>query len=354
LIAALRAGVRVAKIVEGIAKPRIAPIERHAGRVAAKSRVRAMAWIIKARPSHLISKVPPSARFGRVIGIVGVQTMDSAHRRIDHVVLAVLDLDATGEFYRRLGFQVGARNRHPWGTENRLIQFRSSFIELITVGDPTATPEHSDGQFSFGAHVRDYLREREGFAMLSLDSDDAAADATLFAERGIGSFEPFFFERKGRRPDGSETHVAFSLAFAADPKVPAACFFVCQQHFPQNFWNPDFQLHPNGAIEINAVCLASPAPETHATFLASFAGAFQSRTVGGALSFELKNGGHLNAVRREGSTGLASFTVRIADRPRQIDMLRAGNVPFTDDGQRTAVSSRDAYGVELVFESDAE
>ncbi len=52
--------------------------------------------------------------------------MSQAKRRIDHLVLAVRDLDAAGLFYERLGFQVGARNRHPWGTENRIVQFQSS------------------------------------------------------------------------------------------------------------------------------------------------------------------------------------------------------------------------------------
>ncbi|MFX8809231.1 VOC family protein, partial [Acinetobacter baumannii] len=56
-------------------------------------------------------------------------------KRIDHLVVAVHDLDQAAGFCHRLGFQVGARNRHPWGTENRLVQFASSFIELITVAD---------------------------------------------------------------------------------------------------------------------------------------------------------------------------------------------------------------------------
>ena len=56
-------------------------------------------------------------------------------RGIDHLVFAVRDLDVGRlRFYERLGFQVGARNRHPWGTENRLVQFPGSFLELITVG----------------------------------------------------------------------------------------------------------------------------------------------------------------------------------------------------------------------------
>jgi catechol 2,3-dioxygenase-like lactoylglutathione lyase family enzyme len=34
-------------------------------------------------------------------------------RGLDHIIHAVRDLDAAAELYRRLGFTVGARNRHP-------------------------------------------------------------------------------------------------------------------------------------------------------------------------------------------------------------------------------------------------
>jgi len=34
-------------------------------------------------------------------------------RGLDHIVHAVRDLDAAADLYRRLGFTVGARNRHP-------------------------------------------------------------------------------------------------------------------------------------------------------------------------------------------------------------------------------------------------
>jgi catechol 2,3-dioxygenase-like lactoylglutathione lyase family enzyme len=188
-------------------------------------------------------------------------------RSIDHLVLAVRDLDGAGRLYERLGFQVGARNRHPWGTENRLVQLPGAFLELITVGEGADPPPHGPRRFSFGAFVRDALSRREGLAMLALGSPDAAADARLFAGAGIGDFEPFFFERKGRRPDGSEIRLAFTLAFAADPAARGAGFFVSQHHYPENFWNPEFQQHPNGAHALASVVLASPEPERHRAFL---------------------------------------------------------------------------------------
>jgi catechol 2,3-dioxygenase-like lactoylglutathione lyase family enzyme len=148
-------------------------------------------------------------------------------QRIDHLVLAVHDLEDAADLYTRIGFQVGARNRHPWGTENRLIQFRSSFLELITVAEAGQVPPHAPGFFSFGAFVEDYLTKRERLAMLALDSSDAAADAAQFTREGIAGFPPFSFERTGRQPDGTQTRVAFSLAFARDDRrrllrLPAA------------------------------------------------------------------------------------------------------------------------------------
>jgi hypothetical protein len=250
-------------------------------------------------------------------------------RRIDHLVHAVHDLDAAGEAYRRLGFQVGARNRHPWGTENRLVQFGSSFVELITVGEGAEIVPHAPGRFSFGAFVRDYLGAREGLAMLVLDSDDAGADAARFAAAGIGAFEPFFFEREARRPDGGATRVAFTLAFAADPGLPRAGFFVCQQHFPESFWNPDFQQHPNGATDIRSVTLAAPDPAAHAGFLSAFTGSPADRGEGGGLVFALGNGGRLEVERRPGEAGLAGFAVAVADPDRQAAILSGAGIVFT-------------------------
>src|SRR2546421_7377212 len=61
-------------------------------------------------------------------------------RGLDHIVHAVHDLDAAGDAYARLGFTVGARNRHPWGTHNRIVQFPGVFIELLSVGEPERIP----------------------------------------------------------------------------------------------------------------------------------------------------------------------------------------------------------------------
>jgi catechol 2,3-dioxygenase-like lactoylglutathione lyase family enzyme len=191
---------------------------------------------------------------------------------LHHIVHAVRDLDAAAARYRALGFQVGRRNQHPWGTENRIVQLAGSYIELLSVAEPEKIPEHAPGCFSFGAFTRDFLRKREGLCMIALGSADARADAAAFRAAGISDFEVFDFAREGRRPDGTPVRLAFSLAFAHDAAAPNVGFFACQEHYPENFWNPEFQQHRNGAASMAEAVLVADKPAAHAGFLSAFTG----------------------------------------------------------------------------------
>lgn len=274
----------------------------------------------------------------------GREDITAPHRRIDHLVHAVRDLEAAAALYQRLGFRVGARNRHPWGTENRLIQLRASFIELITVAADQETPPHDPGRFSFGRFIHDYLQEREGIAMLALDSTDARADAARFAEAGLGAFAPFHFGRTGRRPDGSETRVAFTLAFACDPGVPSAAFFACQHHFPESFWDPAFQMHPNGATHIPTVTIASPDPAARSEFLSILAET-DARPRDGGIAFPLGNAGGLAAVT--GDAGIAAYSVAVADPAALAAELRAAAIPHEGLLNGITLRGTEAHGVEI-------
>src|SRR6478736_7744923 len=109
-------------------------------------------------------------------------------RGLDHIVHAVRDLDAAAALYRGLGFTVGARNKHPWGTHNHIVQFPGFFIELLTLAEPEKLG--SDG-FSvlFGAYNRDFLKADEGFSLLILESRDAVADEKEFRAAVIAGSE---------------------------------------------------------------------------------------------------------------------------------------------------------------------
>jgi catechol 2,3-dioxygenase-like lactoylglutathione lyase family enzyme len=272
-------------------------------------------------------------------------------RRIDHVVIAVRNLDRAADFYRRLGFQVGTRNLHPWGTENRIIQFGCSFVELITVGaHANLIPPHERRRFSFGAFIRDYLQQREGIAMLVITSKDAQSDAALFAERGIGHFETFSFERNGVKPDGAPTRVAFSLAFAIDPDAPEAGFFVCQQHLPENFWDSRFQDHQNGARNVRVVALTARAPERHVAFFTTFTGAHNEEQEAGRYTFPLQDGRiELLQSSHVREALLTSFTVEVNDLQAVASILASEKIDFAHSDDAIVIGASSAFGVEMRF-----
>jgi Glyoxalase-like domain len=202
----------------------------------------------------------------------------------------VHDLDAAGERYSRLGFSVGARNRHPWGTHNRIVQMPGFFVELLGVGQPALIPPARPRVFSFGAFTREFLARHEGLAMLVLEGKGAAADADVFRAAGIGDFDVFDFAREGKRPDGETVKVAFSLAFATDRQAPDTGFFTCQQHYPENFWNPAFQSHPNTVSGVAGVVFVAENPADHHVFFKAFAGVSDLTSTSSGITIETPRG----------------------------------------------------------------
>lgn len=283
-------------------------------------------------------------------------------RGLDHLVIGVRDLHAAGLFYEKLGFRVGARNRHPWGTENRIVQFPGSFLELISVADEAAIPPHEARRFSFGAFVRDALAgQGEGLSMLVLESADAKADAAAFKQAGIGDYEPFFFERRGARPDGSEVRVAFELAFAADSRAPECGFFVCQQLEPQNFWNPEFQRHANGATALSSVVMLAEEPAAHRAFLTAFSGGAEVLEGNEDLVFALPRG-RIDLLDPEAAQGayhvepdttparFLGFCVSVSDLEAVAERLTEAEIPFQRGEARLFIPAEDAFGCMIAFE----
>ena len=282
-------------------------------------------------------------------------------RGLDHIVHAVRDLDRAGAMYERLGFTVGARNRHPWGTHNRIVQFRGVFIELVTFAEPD---QLGSAGFSalFAQRNRDFAAAHEGLSMLILESRDAAADAQAFQSAGIAASPALHFEREGQRPDGGKVKVGFSLAFAADRSAPEIGFATCQQHYPENFWNLDLQRHPNGALGVANVTLVAAEPARHRAMLLAFTGASGVREEGEGYTIVLARGSITVAsprgfADRFGVAGppsgdgarLAAIGFAVAD----VDALEArlndaGITALRRDGD-LVVAPENALGATLVF-----
>ena len=284
-------------------------------------------------------------------------------RGLDHIVHAVRDLDAAGALYERLGFKVGARNRHAWGTHNRLVQIPGFYVELLTVAEPEKLG--TDG-FSvlFGAFNQTFLQKGEGLSMLLLASDDAALDATAFRGAGIAASGAMRFEREGRRADGSAVRVAFSLAFAKSAGAGEAGFAVCEHHFPENLWSPELQDHANSAVGIAGVVLVAENPSEHRTFLSAYTGeravldtstGVVAKTPRGEIEVKdraaFANDFGVEPPETSGSARLVALRFIVRDVTKAAAALRRGKIAAVEQVDRLVVGPSAAMGATLVFET---
>jgi len=108
---------------------------------------------------------------------------DAALIRLDHVLVAVRDLDAAAESTALLlGRRPSWRGVHPeLGTANALFRVANTYLELLA----------SEGQGAIGAELERILAERgEGLLGLAFGTDDVAASAAALRARGLPVLDP--------------------------------------------------------------------------------------------------------------------------------------------------------------------
>lgn len=283
-------------------------------------------------------------------------------RGIDHLVLAVADLEAARRRYAAMGFTLTPPARHPFGTGNSLVQLDRVFLELLAVVDPAAVTPHGPEHFSFAAFNRDYLATGEGCSMLVLDSGDARADREAFQAAGLHTYEPFDFSRRAVLPSGEEATVGFSIAFASHPEIANAGFFVCQQHAPQHFWKSEYQRHDNTAATVVEVCLVTHRPLHFAEFLQAFAGSDDVVAADGRVEVKTGRGAvvALTIERFADSYGVApprahrlpafaGFTIGVADLDAAKAALDRAGIESAEGAGRYTVAPADAFGTAVAF-----
>lgn len=211
-------------------------------------------------------------------------------RGIDHVIHLVRDLDAAASTYEKLGFLVSSRNRHPFGTHNRIAQLDGSYLEILEVAEPEKI-QGEGSPVSFAHFHRDFLaRNGEGLSGLVLASADANGDKVKFDKADFGGFPVFDFGRMGKRPDGSEAELSFSLSFLREPTSSDVMTFVCQHKRPENFWFKELQAHPNGVSRVSNAIFTAESPTDHQYFLQAWTGVRDLRSTSLGVTAETQRG----------------------------------------------------------------
>jgi catechol 2,3-dioxygenase-like lactoylglutathione lyase family enzyme len=285
-------------------------------------------------------------------------------RGLDHIVHAVPDLAAAAALYRRLGFTVGVRNVHPWGTQSYIVQLPGFFLELLSVVEPEKLG--TDG-FSeqFGTFNQRFLARQEGLSFLMLESEHVAADAAEIRAAGFATTDVLTFERDVAGPDGATTTVGFSLAFTKDPLAPEIGFAVSCSLNPARFWNPTLQQHANSANDIGGAILVAENPSDHHIFLSAITGERQLQATSSGITAPTPRGDirimdpaafadryGLPAPDVSAGARIAALRLVVDSAARLEHALSAGGIPFSRRMDAIIVAPANAMGATLVFQQN--
>jgi len=160
-----------------------------------------------------------------------------------------------------------------------------------------------------------------------------------------------------------EALVAYLAAIPhTDAKAAGVGFAVCQQHFPENFWDPAFQQHGNTASGIEAAVLVAENPSEHRAFLSAFTGVHDLSVTSSGITASTPRGdisvmepaafrSRFGTEPPDVSRGarLAAMQFRVRDRAALSAALAAGGIATFSRMDATIVGPQTALGATLVF-----
>ena len=272
-------------------------------------------------------------------------------RGIDHVVIAVRDLDGAQRTYERLGFGLTPRGFHTLGSANHCIMFGSDYIELLALPQPHPAL----------GYYADFLAKGEGLAALALATGSADAAYAELAAAGIAADPPLDFSRPVRLAEG-ERDASFRIVQLPPALTPGCRSFLCQHYTRELVWRPEYQTHPLGVIGLAAVAVVAEDVVAAAQGYGRLFDAVPTQIDEGvlvatgsapiALTTRGKLGRRLSGVELPTRVRpmVAALFLRVADRAASAAVLRrSGANPIALPDGSFAVGAGDAHGVALVF-----
>lgn len=201
---------------------------------------------------------------------------------LDHVVVAVRNLDAAAAAWKALGFTVSPRGTHSahLGSGNYTVMFGDDYIELLGILNET---DHNQPTVAF-------LKEREGIERTAFTTDDAAAGVAELKSRGLAGGGPISFSRPVDLPNGGKGEAAFNVFTWPLDEAPAGLrIFACQHLTRDTVWIPELQHHANGAQRLVRVEVVAAAPKDAAAQLARL---IDQPVEAAGNGFRVASGGH--------------------------------------------------------------
>lgn len=278
---------------------------------------------------------------------------------LDHVGCIVNAFADGAARWEQLGFQLtpvsrqrgavpGHEGFHPWATANRCVILRDTYLELIGVVDAAA----------FNPWAR-FIAKNEGLHILALRCRDAVSAHAVLSARTDALLPPVERERI-LDVDGEPRTMRFRNIFSRDEIWPEARYLVIEHQTPEFLWQPRFQRHANGAINLVAVTFVADDAASLKPRLAAFGAAIVSED-DTAITAQLPGRGSINIMSgalfaktygHEPRGGLQSITVSCHDLAQTLEFFKNRGIQVAASRDGAWIAARDANGFVLQLVQD--
>ncbi|HKX08481.1 MAG TPA: VOC family protein [Stellaceae bacterium] len=257
-------------------------------------------------------------------------------RGIDHLVIAVRDLDRAEAQYRRLGFALTPRGHHiKLGSYNHCAMFGADYLELLAQGTQTRPA------------LERFLRVREGIAGIALRTADARQTFAELRRQGIAIADPVDFGRPVDTPEGKR-EARFTTTEIDNDITAGHRVFFCEHKTPELVWLPQYQAQPNGVTALAGLVVVDGDGGLEGALeraLGDVSGAVEYLSPAAAARRFV--GDPILAVA---PPYVAAIRLGVKDRAATARFLETAGVPRRSiAGDALQVSSRDAMGAILEF-----
>ncbi|MGG1948919.1 VOC family protein [Trinickia sp. NRRL B-1857] len=266
-------------------------------------------------------------------------------RGIDHVVIAVRDLDAASEHFTRMGFALTPRGYHTVGSENHCAMFANGYLELLAVRTPHPVT----------AYFSRFLDHGDGAAAMVVATDNAQALHRDWRAAGVPVAEPFDFSRPVQTARG-DALARFRITQVDTAYTPGGLVFACEHLTPELVYSPDETMHPNGATGLAAVTVSVASAQLEAVADRYARVLAASTATSGEAERSIRCGDvdvQLDDTASEAKPGTAPYVSALTFAVRSLDALtntlHRNGVATKRSGDTLSVDGAIVHGVTLRF-----
>ncbi len=280
---------------------------------------------------------------------------------VNHVGIAVRDLDAVCRLYEQIGFTLTPLSMHsgsmkpgeapvPYGTGNRCAVFGKNYLEILAWVDKD--------KYDFG--MKHFLSRHEGAHIICFGCGDAATVNARVSANGIHTSGVIPLQRDLGTAEGTRTAkfecVHFGQGFMPEGLIQAA------HHLTPQFIHQDRYIHHrNGVQALSDVYLSVADPDEYERKYHHLTGQ-PPRRAGKRRVFDLPGVSRVSVIHRDdmaaefpGSTFpadpcLAGYAFSTSDLGKCESLLAASSVPFHKEATRLVVPASAMFGATVVFE----